>query len=220
MIPNGVLRGSTVGFLIELFEKNTRTPSGISGVLNEYYNLVKNIDTTTQDIFGAENPSKVAELRAAYQKYSTSLIEEPNVSWRDTGEPTDAEKWDDNIEEIPISKRLTNGNPDIRWSIREDSEAEKINRQFRELYDRYKGGDQAAYEEAAKMVAEYAESKGYDVMVYHGTGADGFNVAKADASEAQNGEGAQAHGMGLYLATENARLRDTETAPQCRNDTL
>lgn len=111
MIPNGVLRGSTsesvatfnaqgdmfkepisdeVGFLIELFEKNTRTPSGISGVLNEYYNLVKNIDTTTQDIFGAENPSKVAELRAAYQKYSTSLAEEPNVSWRDTGEPTDA----------------------------------------------------------------------------------------------------------------------------------
>ena len=71
-----------VGFLIELFEKNTRTPTGISGVLNEYYNLVKNIDTTTQDMFGAENPSKIDELRAAYQKYSTSLTEEPNVSWR------------------------------------------------------------------------------------------------------------------------------------------
>ncbi len=566
-----------VGFLIELFEKNTRTPTGISGVLNEYYNLVKNIDTTTQDIFGAENPSKVAELRAAYQKYSTSLTEEPNVSWRDTGEPTDAEikeaqrqkdevkakwtnpdgtmkkgyhlapngkesklteeqwllvrtpnfkKWfgdwekqayanaamdflkntapvkklsggefqkdgvkltekvpaffksinnvahneelgdvvldlkgvedsvahgvgrlksaafmavpeviekgfifnrernwkergwdtavivapvkigeedyvcevvvkkvrgqqrfylheveikktldgvfksvanngnasqvskliigkhlaevkgnvsqvvDENGEPLvvyhgtawepfaekagdavfkdesyftanknyanrykkggevygfflnirkpfdtrnskereifekefyrkwgngaPLSERglpdWTDGsdlfeflqekgydydslfldeggdggygdavsyrgesyvpinanqiksatdnvetyseNPDIRWSIREDSEAEQINRQFRELYDRYKGGDKAAYEEAAKMVADYAESKGYDVKVYHGTGADGFNIAKADASEAKNGEGAQAHGMGLYLATE------------------
>lgn len=80
-----------VGFLIELFEKNTRTPTGISGVLNAYYNLVKNIDTTTQDMFGEENPSKIDELRAAYQKYSTSLTEEPNVSWRDTGEPTEAE---------------------------------------------------------------------------------------------------------------------------------
>lgn len=96
-------------------------------------------------------------------------------------------------------------NPDIRWSIREDSEIEKINKQFRELYDRYKNGDKAAYEEAAKLVAEYARSKGYDVKVYHGTGSDGFNVAKADASEAQNGEGAQAHGMGLYLAVS----RDT-----------
>lgn len=95
-------------------------------------------------------------------------------------------------------------NPDIRWSIREDSEIEKINRQFRDLYDRYKGGDQAAYGEAVKMVADYAKSKGYDVKVYHGTGADGFNVAKADASEAQNGEGNQAHGMGLYLATSKS----------------
>ena len=93
-------------------------------------------------------------------------------------------------------------NPDIRWSIREDSAAEKIDTQFGELYERYKNGDKAAYEEAAKLVADYAESKGYDVKVYHGTGADGFNVAKADASEAKNGEGAQAHGMGLYLATE------------------
>ena len=77
----------------------------------------------------------------------------------------------------------------------------KNNRDFRELYERYKKGDQTAYEEAAKLVADYAESKGYDVKVYHGTNADGFNVAKADASEAQNGEGAQAHGMRLYLAT-------------------
>lgn len=82
------------------------------------------------------------------------------------------------------------------------AEIEKTNRDFRELYERYKNGDQAAYEEAAKLVADYAKSKGYDVKVYHGTGADGFNVAKADASEEQNGEGAQAHGMGLYLATE------------------
>lgn len=95
-------------------------------------------------------------------------------------------------------------NPDIRWSIRGDSEIEKINRQFRDLYERYKGGDQAAYGEAVRMVADYAKSKGYDVKVYHGTGSDGFNVAKADASEAKYGEGYQAHGMGLYLATSKS----------------
>ena len=103
-------------------------------------------------------------------------------------------------------------NPDIRWSIREDSEIEKINKQFRELYDRYKGGDQAAYEEAVKMVADYAKSKGYDVKVYHGTGADGFNVADATSKYEENGEGAQAHGMGLYLATSR------ETAEGYRRD--
>lgn len=95
-------------------------------------------------------------------------------------------------------------NPDIRWSIREDSDAEKIDTQHRELYERYKNGDQAAYEEAAKLVADYAKSKGYDVKVYHGTGADGFNVADATSSHEENGEGAQAHGMGLYLATQKS----------------
>ena len=91
-------------------------------------------------------------------------------------------------------------NPDIRWSIREDSEIEKIDRDFRELYNRYKNGDQAAYEEAAKLVADYAKSKGYDVKVYHGTGADGFNVADATTRNQKFGEGNQAHGKGLYIA--------------------
>ena len=97
-----------VGFLIELFEKNMRTPTGISGVLNEYYNLVKNIDTTTQDMYGAENPSKIDELRAAYQKYSTSLTEEPNVSWRDTGEPTAAEIAEAQRQKDEVKTKWTN----------------------------------------------------------------------------------------------------------------
>ena len=97
-----------VGFLIELFEKNTRTPTGISGVLNEYYNLVKNIDTTTQDMFGEENPSKIDELRAAYQKYSTSLTEEPNVSWRDTGEPAEAEIAEARRQKDEVKAKWTN----------------------------------------------------------------------------------------------------------------
>ena len=96
------------GFLIELFEKNTRTPTGISGVLNAYYNLVKNIDTTTQDMFGAENPSKIDELRAAYQKYSTSLTVEPNVSWRDTGEPTAAEIAEARRQKDEVKAKWTN----------------------------------------------------------------------------------------------------------------
>ena len=75
-----------------------------------------------------------------------------------------------------------------------------VNKKFYDLAREKKSNK--AYREAAKLVADYAENKGYDVKVYHGTGADGFNVAKADASEAKNGEGAQAHGMGLYLATE------------------
>ncbi len=79
------LPGESV-FLMDLFEKNARTPSGISGVLNAYYDLAKNIDTSTQDMFGAENPSKIDVLRNAYKKYATTLTEEPKVSWRDTGE--------------------------------------------------------------------------------------------------------------------------------------
>ena len=47
---------------------------------------------------------------------------------------------------------------------------------------------------------EWDRRKGYRTDIHHGTGADGFNVAKADASKAKNGEGAQAHGMGLYGA--------------------
>ncbi len=73
-----------VGFLIELFEKNSRTPTGVSGVLNEYYNLVKNIDTTSQDMFGVENPPKIDQLRQAYGRYATDLTNK-EIKLRDTG---------------------------------------------------------------------------------------------------------------------------------------
>lgn len=58
------------------------------------------------------------------------------------------------------------------------------------------------YSAGFEIKKEWDKRRGYPTDVYHGTGADGFNVAKADASEAKNGEGAQAHGMGLYLATK------------------
>ena len=94
-------------------------------------------------------------------------------------------------------------NPDIRWRL--DEGAAELDARHAELYERYKGGDEAAYGEALELVADEARRNGYDVKVYHGTGADGFNVAKADASEAHYGEGAQAHGLGLYMAAD----RDT-----------
>lgn len=94
-------------------------------------------------------------------------------------------------------------NPDIRWRL--DEGAAELDARHAELYERYKGGDEAAYGEALELVADEARRNGYDVKVYHGTGADGFNVAKADASEAHYGEGAQSHGLGLYMAAD----RDT-----------
>ena len=107
-------------------------------------------------------------------------------------------------------------NPDIRWrEVSETKRAAELDARHAELYERYKGGDEAAYGEALELVADEARRNGYDVKVYHGTGADGFNVAKADASEAQNGEGAQAHGMGLYMA-ENKSIAEAyqEDAPK------
>ena len=56
------------------------------------------------------------------------------------------------------------------------------------------------YSAGFEIKKEWDKRRGYNTDVYHGTGADGFNVAKADASEAKNGEGAQAHGMGLYAS--------------------
>lgn len=97
-------------------------------------------------------------------------------------------------------------NPDIRWRL--DEGAAELDARHAELYERYKGGDEAAYGEALELVADEARRNGYDVKVYHGTGADGFNVADATSRYEANGEGAQAHGQGLYMAAN----RDTAEA--------
>ncbi len=94
-------------------------------------------------------------------------------------------------------------NPDIRWRL--DEGAAELDARHAELYERYKGGDEAAYGEALELVADEARRNGYDVKVYHGTGANGFNVANATSKYEANGEGAQAHGRGLYMAAD----RDT-----------
>lgn len=73
-----------------------------------------------------------------------------------------------------------------------------------------------AYREAAKLVADYAKNKGYAVRVYHGTGADGFNVADATGKHFKNGEGAQAHGKGLYLALAKSTAENYRDAARDR----
>ena len=65
-----------------------------------------------------------------------------------------------------------------------------LDAKHRDLYERYKEGDKKAYEEAVELVKPEFERKGYAVKVYHGTGADGYNVAKTDGSEQDKGEGA------------------------------
>ena len=94
-------------------------------------------------------------------------------------------------------------NPDIQFSFietRSQAELDELNKKHRDLYERYKNGDKEAYKQAVELTKAEAERKGVPVKVYHGTGADGFNVADATSKHEENGEGAQAHGAGLYMA--------------------
>lgn len=77
-------------FLMRLFEENAKSSGGISGVLRQYAAECKKIDTTTQSLFGEENPTKLEKLEEAYRHYAADLSNEAgngNLRWRDTGEP-------------------------------------------------------------------------------------------------------------------------------------
>lgn len=75
-----------------------------------------------------------------------------------------------------------------------------------ELVDAHKRAFEANDEAAGRAIAEeWMRRRGYETQSYHGTGADGFNVALADSSKSEYGEGNQAHGRGLYMAAD----RDT-----------
>lgn len=75
-----------------------------------------------------------------------------------------------------------------------------------ELVDAHKRAFEANDEAAGRAIAEeWMRRRGYETQAYHGTGADAFNVALADSSKSEYGEGAQAHGAGLYMAAN----RDT-----------
>ena len=78
-----------------------------------------------------------------------------------------------------------------------------------ELVDAHKRAFEANDEAAGRAIAEeWMRRRGYETQAYHGTGADGFNVALADSSKSEYGEGNQAHGAGLYMAAN----RDTAEA--------
>lgn len=110
-------------FLMRLFEENAKSSGGISGVLRQYAAECKKIDTTTQSLFGEENPTKLEKLEEAYRHYAADLSNEAgngNLRWRDTGEPTAEEisETQKQYEEVkskyvgtPLWMKAPNGKP-------------------------------------------------------------------------------------------------------------
>lgn len=97
-----------VMFLCRLFENNQKTPSGISGVLKEYAAQCKKIDTTTADLFGEEDPSKLDKLQAAYDHYATDLAQSmDNLRALDRGNPAYANFDERKLNDKETLKNLT-----------------------------------------------------------------------------------------------------------------
>ena len=87
--------------------------------------------------------------------------------------------YDDNGNVIPLSERFNEGNEDIRWSVSEDSEGNKLSEGQREFFGN------------SKIV----DSKGNLKVMYHGTNND-FTVF--DFS--QGGKNGRALGYGIYMS--------------------
>ena len=110
-------------FLMRLFEENAKSSGGISGVLRQYAAECKKIDTTTQSLFGEENPTKLEKLEEAYRHYAADLSNEAgngNLRWRDAGEPTaeeisEAQKQYEEVKSkymgTPLWMKAPNGKP-------------------------------------------------------------------------------------------------------------
>ena len=110
-------------FLMRLFEENAKSSGGISGVLRQYAAECKKIDTTTQSLFGDENPTKLEKLEEAYRHYAADLSNEAgngNLRWRDTGEPaaeeiSEAQKQYEEVKSkymgTPLWMKAPNGKP-------------------------------------------------------------------------------------------------------------
>lgn len=186
--------------------------------------IVKSVNPAKEILKTIYGKDSVYDRRSQKQSYDTKILSSADIKklqskgydgviWEYGGSKEYAVYDSSKIKSAEDNIGTYSENPDIRWRIEEG--AAELDARHAELYERYKGGDEAAYGEALELVADEARRKGYDVKVYHGTGADGFNVAKADASEARYGEGAQAHGMGLYMA-ENKSIAEAyqEDAPK------
>ena len=135
-----------------------------------------NLMTLENDVFRGE----ASAFREAVNKvlgYDGVQINFPN------GEKHFVAWFPEQIKSATDNVGTFSGNPDIRWREVDErkaaAEEDALDRRFEELYERYESGDKSAYGEAEELAAEAARRKGYDVKVYHGTGADGFNVADA-----------------------------------------
>lgn len=179
--------------------------------------IVKSVNPAKEILKTIYGKDSVYDRRSQKQSYDTKILSSADIKklqskgydgviWEYGGSKEYAVYDSSKIKSATDNIGTYSENPDIRWRL--DEGAAELDARHAELYERYKGGDEAAYGEALELVADEARRNGYDVKVYHGTGADGFNVADATSRYEANGEGAQAHGQGLYMAAN----RDTAEA--------
>lgn len=176
--------------------------------------VVKSINPAKEILKTIYGKDGIYDKRSQKQSYDTKILSSADIKklqskgydgviWEYGGSKEYAVYDSSKIKSATDNIGTYSENLDIRWRL--DEGAAELDARHAELYERYKGGDEAAYGEALELVADEARRKGYDVKVYHGTGANGFNVANATSKYEANGEGAQAHGRGLYMAAD----RDT-----------
>ena len=179
--------------------------------------VVKSINPAKEILKTIYGKDSVYDRRSQKQSYDTKILSSADIKklqskgydgviWEYGGSKEYAVYDSSKIKSATDNIGTYSENPDIRWRL--DEGAAELDARHAELYERYKGGDEAAYGEALELVADEARRNGYDVKVYHGTGADGFNVADATSKHKEFGEGNQAHGPGLYMAAN----RDTAEA--------
>lgn len=106
-----------------------------------------------------------------------------------------------------VADNLSGQKLSFGFSLAEDNDISNMSDP--ELVEAHRKAFDANDVPAGKAIAEeWMRRRGYETQAYHGTGADGFNVADATSRYEANGEGAQAHGPGLYMAAN----RDTAEA--------
>ncbi len=111
-----------------------------------------------------------------------------------------------------VADNLSGQKLSFGFSLAEDNDIS--NMPAPELVEAHRKAFDANDVPAGKAIAEeWMRRRGYETQAYHGTGADGFNVALADSSKSEYGEGNQAHGQGLYMAADrNVAERYRRTA--------
>lgn len=139
-------------------------------------------------------------LRLRYFTKNYVSLDETAQSLRQFGFKYDSEG--DFISDV--ADNLSGQKLSFGFSLAEDNDISNMSDP--ELVEAHRKAFDANDVPAGKAIAEeWMRRRGYETQAYHGTGADGFNVADATSKHEANGEGAQAHGIGLYMAAD----RDT-----------